>query len=541
MTVTTERPDTVRNTVEPVRRALRPAPDLPTLAPKTWLVGHLTESALQSPPWAVERSGRGYIQMGELAYLVAEQATGQQTVEEIARAVSEAQGRPVSAGDVQALIDFVLIPRGVLADPADEPAEEWLGAVDAAEAAEEGPSGLAATGLAATGLAGRQRRGAGPGRRAPGPPREIVVGPRALEAVASVLMWLFWPPAMLVVAGISAAMLFWLFVLHGLAQSVVAVLVQPLLLVPVASLAALAVAVSPLGPMVALYGGGGAIERLRVRPSLLRLRLVVDVDNDYGLSRWARLIVNLSAVYLQLVLALGLCLLGSITGWEWPYLSVALLTLNMLRLLAPFGRPEADRLLSDVLLVPHPLRYAGQWLGRLVPKLAGDGEPLPPLKPWGTATIVAFLVVSVLGVWQVGLAFLWATPTLLTTLAEAILAYLGSLFDAVGSRDPFLFVVSFVKGTVLLLAAFVLAVSVLVGLRRALADLWRWGADSPARRRAVLGGLVISALLLTIFWLPVNLTSPGRVALDEPPRSLVGTPWASLTPSSRGALGDVPR
>ena len=55
--------------------------------------------------------------MSELAYRVAEQATGDQTVDEIATAVSTALRRPVSAVDVEALIDTILIPRGVVRAP----------------------------------------------------------------------------------------------------------------------------------------------------------------------------------------------------------------------------------------------------------------------------------------------------------------------------------------------------------------------------------------------------------------------------------------
>ena len=61
------------------------------------------------------------------------------------------------------------------------------------------------------------RRTAAP--RAPAPiPRERIVGPKPLEAVASVLMWLFWPPVMLVVVGLGLAALLWLFTIHGLAR-----------------------------------------------------------------------------------------------------------------------------------------------------------------------------------------------------------------------------------------------------------------------------------------------------------------------------------
>ena len=72
----------------------------------------------------------------------------------------------------------------------------------------------------------------------------------------------------------------------------------------------LAATVQGIGPMVALYSGGATIERMRISPSLRRPRFDVDVADDYGLSRWARLTVNVSGVYLQLVVALLLCILG---------------------------------------------------------------------------------------------------------------------------------------------------------------------------------------------------------------------------------------
>ena len=55
----------------------------------------------------------------------------------------------------------------------------------------------------------------------------------------------------------------------------------------------------------------------------------------------------------------------------------------MLRLLLPFGRPGADRLLADWLLVQHPLRYAEQGLDGTCPASPLRPGPLPPLKRWG--------------------------------------------------------------------------------------------------------------------------------------------------------------
>ena len=341
--------------------------DRPALAPSTWLVGRLEESALEQPPWAVEQPTRGYVEMSELAYRVAEQATGDQTVEEIATAVSTALRRPVSAIDVEALIDTVLIPRGVVRAPhgylhdGDDDSDADAPAPPDASSSARVP--------AARDPRGRRPRAA-PARAAR---RERIVGPEPLEAVASILMWLFWPPVMLVVAVAGLAALAWLFTIHGLARSVIQVLGVPILLPVTLIIAVLAATVQRIGPMVALYSGGATIRCLRIRPSLKRPLFEVEVADDYGLSRWARLTVNVSGVYLQLVVALVLCIVGQSVGPECLFLAATLVTLNMLRLLLPFGRPGRGTPPGRLAAGPAspPLRRAG---ARPVP---ARSRPLP--------------------------------------------------------------------------------------------------------------------------------------------------------------------
>ena len=132
------------------------AAERPRLAPSTWLVGQLDESALANPPWAVERAKLGYIQMGELAYHIAEHADGERTVGEIAHAVTLALGRPVSVSDVQALIHTVLVPRGVMLAPERCGPDDELALDDHLPWTTTSPSS-------------RQRTGTGTSSGAPGP------------------------------------------------------------------------------------------------------------------------------------------------------------------------------------------------------------------------------------------------------------------------------------------------------------------------------------------------------------------------------------
>ncbi|MFN8635390.1 MAG: hypothetical protein U0893_16200 [Chloroflexota bacterium] len=520
-------------------------PDRPVLAPGTWLVGQLAESALENPPWAVERAKVGYVQMGELAYRVAEQADGEQTVDEIATAVSVVLRRSVSTQDVEALIHTVLIPRGVVLGPNGVAHAEQEDRDDGLE--NEGTLPGSAAIFAASSphprsypvVAGLDTRRSGQDGRAPRGqrPREVVVGPQRLEAIASVAMWLFWPPIFLALTAISVAALIWLYAIHGLAASVVQALAVPVVLPFVLLLAGLAVVTDVVGPMAALYSAGASLERLRIAPRLPLPSWELDADNDYGFSRWARLMVNLGGAYLGLVLCLLLCLLGRALGAEFLFLTVALLTLHVLWKLLPFGRAGADRLLADLLLVSEPLAYAEQAISRYLP--SSMPRELPPLKPWGRLTIMVYLLASGLLLLYVGLALLWVTPPLLATTLAALRAYLGGMIEAVGERDALGFVGSAFKLGLLGVMSFSLAVAGIVGAWQAVSALLAWMRVSPRRRLVGSVGAALALVLMLAFWLPVNAASAlvreGRAA----PRSLAGAVWASLTPFSRGALADL--
>lgn len=503
--------------------------DRPVLAPDTWLVGQLQESALEAPPWAVERRGRGYVEMSELSFRIAEQATGEQSIDEIATAVSTVLRRPVSAVDVAALVHTVLVPRGVVrsADGSDD-AERALD-----EVTDKPEPGTPAAPVSPAAMRGRR----GPfrvARAAPQPPRERIVGPARLEALASVLMWLFWPPVVLTVTALALAASFWLVGVRGLAGSVMHALAVPILLPVALLLTGLGAAVQGLGPMVALYSGGATIQRVRIAPSLLRPGFVVDVTDDYGLSRHARLMVNVSGVYLQLVVVLLLCTIGWAAGAEFLFLPAVLLALNILRLLLPFGRPGADRLLADWLLVQTPLRYPSQAFERFLPGSPGPARPLPPLKTWGRAVIWGYLAAVAIVLAVVGLAMLRVTPTLLATFWYALTVYLTGMFEALGARDAIGFLSSTFNAAILALTTFCLAVAIVVGVRMLLARAWSWSRETPRRRLLAGIGFGLLALLVAISWVPVRGWGGGGS-----PRSLVGIPFRSLSDQSRGTIFDL--
>ncbi|HMM41073.1 MAG TPA: hypothetical protein PKA95_04145, partial [Thermomicrobiales bacterium] len=132
-------------------------------------LGELAGSGFRDRQWLVERDG-GFVQLAELLYHVVEQADGTRSLDEIAAAVASRTGRQVSAGNVAALIERTLAPAGlVVAD----------GTPDSPAAKRGDP------------LAVRMR--------------VRLLAPGAIDPLARVLQWLFWPPLLLAALAAVAA------------------------------------------------------------------------------------------------------------------------------------------------------------------------------------------------------------------------------------------------------------------------------------------------------------------------------------------------
>ena len=299
-------------------------------------------------------------------------------------------------------------------------------------------------------------------------------------------------------------------------------------------LAVLAAGLQAIGPMVALYGAGAQIERLRIRLSLRQPGLAVDVADDYGLSRWARLTVDVSGVYLQLVATLLLCLIGMLNGAEFLHLTVTLLTLNMLRLLLPFGRA------GTIGCCPTCCWCRSRCSTPSRRSEADPGRPafarvLPPLKRWGWVTIGLYLLATAVVI-VVGVSLLAAAPTVIATMLVALVIHISDTLGALGDRDVVGFFEGLFQVTVLAITEFVLAVVIVVSIGNVLAGVWTW-SQASGRRRMVAGfGAVVSAVLVLLFWMPLPHTTSAGLRTFRP---LLGTPYRSLSPISRGTIFDL--
>lgn len=325
-----------------------------------WPLGELADSGFRDRQWLVERDGR-FVQLTELLYRVVEQADGTRSLDEVAAAVASRTGRPVSAGNVAALIERTLAPAGlVVADGAPAP-----------PAAQRGDP-----------LAVRMR--------------VRLLGPGAIDPLARVLQWLFWPPLLLAALAAVAAGHAWLYLVHGLDRA----WLEGMLTAPgqAATLLGLIVAggvVHELGHAAALRYGGGRVRGIGAGWYFVYPVFYTDVTDAYRLGRWGRVRTDLGGFYFHLLYTLGL-----IVAYQWSGSGVLLLAavavnLEVLRQSLPFLRLDGYWTLTDLAGVPDFLSMVGPWLRSVLPLPWWRGQRLPPLRRWVAVVFAGYVAVTV--------------------------------------------------------------------------------------------------------------------------------------------------
>ena len=156
----------------------------PRLAPGVRLAGQMQESAFEQPPWLIDRTGRGYVQVPRPLYDIAERADGEHTLNDIAREVAEADKLPLSADNVKQLIATQLIPNGVVS-------------TRDGRVVEARPSTRSTLAIA----------------------RVKTIDPHALDGLTRALQIMFWPPVLLLLMLASVIVQGWFYFVHGTGAS----------------------------------------------------------------------------------------------------------------------------------------------------------------------------------------------------------------------------------------------------------------------------------------------------------------------------------
>jgi putative peptide zinc metalloprotease protein len=331
----------------------------PRLARGTELIGEYEGSGFKEPVYLMRRSDGQVIQASRLLYLVAAEADGQKDFGEIASRVSLKFGREVSADNVRFLVEQKLRPLGVLA------------AINGANPQLE---------RAAPALALKFR---------------VPILPESVVWALTTVFWpLFFAPVIVVVLAGLLAFDYWLFFVHGLAQSITETLHQPGLL-----LAGFATAF--LSGLLHECGHAGACRYSGARPGVIGMGIYLvypvfynDVTDSYRLGRVGRLRTDLGGVYLNIILSLAMAGAYFLTGFE-PLLLVAFMEqVVILEQFLPFVRLDGYYVISDLTGIPDLFARIKPTLKSMIPGRGMD-ERVREMKPWVRVVVAAWVVATI--------------------------------------------------------------------------------------------------------------------------------------------------
>jgi putative peptide zinc metalloprotease protein len=470
------------------------------------LIGKYEGSGFKEAPYIARRADGQVIQLAPLLYLIAELSDGRRTNEEIAAATSEAIKRGVSADNVRQLVDERLRPLGVIA-PADG-SEPELQKADP---------------LLALKL------------------RAALVPERLVNAITKVFKPLFLPPVVVGVLAGLAAMDIWLFLYHGVAQSLREVLYSPALLMMMLGLVVLSAAFHECGHATACAYGGA-------RPGVMGAGLYIvwpafytDVTDAYRLGKGGRLRTDLGGVYFNVVFMLAVLGVYGATGYEPLLLIIPFMHLEIIHQFLPFIRLDGYYIVSDLTGVPDMFARIKPTLASLLPwKEASDR--VTELKAWVrvVVTVYVFTVVPLL-LFMFGMMLINA-PRIMGTAYDSFIAQ----SHKVGHGSAVSSVISVVQMAILLLPALALVATFWMVLKRMTVTVWSRTEGKPAARGVFLVATATALAFLGYIWWPNGDYQPiqrgekGTIQGAVKQFSAVPSGRPALTANRQRQLGGAP-
>jgi hypothetical protein len=473
--------------------------DRPALASTVQLMGELQGSGFEHRQWLIQCEGR-FIQVSELLYRVVEQVNGERTFEEIASAATDSSDWLVSGDDVRHLVQTRLLPLG-----------------------------LVATGSAR--VAPRDD-----GRRSPlqVSMRKRILGPTVVAPMTRVLQVLYMPPVlvpMLIAIVIAHG---WLYLVHGLTESLDSILFKPGVLLAALPIFLASSVFHELGHATGLRYGGGHVRGIGFGFYLLYPAFYTDVTDAYRLSRWARLRTDLGGFYFHLIFALLMIGLYAMTGQEIFLTVVMLISLDIAFQWLPHVRLDGYWVLADLTGIPDFLSQAGPFVRSLLPLPSAGSDKLPRLKRWVKITFLIYLILAIPMLVLLLLFIVFFLPSRMATGWDSLLGHVRSFSAAQGAGDPLAMASAVAEMLILLLVMVGLAYIVGSLVRGWIRGVWNWSKPTPARRFA--GALTVAASLAVLGWawvpqLPYTVWAwtvpagpPGTEAFDVHERAHVGPP-----------------
>jgi putative peptide zinc metalloprotease protein len=440
----------------------------PVLAAGVELSGEMQGTGFRDRQWLIRRGDR-FVQVTELVYRTAEFANGQFTLDEIAERVTEATDWQVSADQVRHIIQTMLIPRGIVA-PADSSA--------AFTVQESAGSPLTLT------------------------LRKKLLGPRALDSITNVLQWFYAPPILLPTLLAIVIAHWWLYRVHDVMDSLLAVLYTPGGLLVVLGATVINALFHELGHAAALRYGGGTARGLGAGLYLIYPVFYTDVTDSYRLGRGARVRTDLGGFYFDLIFALGTIAAALITGQEFLLVLVLLINLEIIYQCLPFVRLDGYWALADLTGIPDFFSQLGPFTRSLLPAGASTETRLPPLRPYARAVFICYIILTFPVLVVLYLFMVKLMPFLVTATRNALLYQIDVVSAAGSSRDVVNVLASVSQILLLALPMFGMAYILYSTLWRLLRWIWRWSTPTPARRVAGALATVGLAGILMYVWVP---------------------------------------
>lgn len=464
--------------------------------------GEVPGSGYAVAPSLARRADGQTVQLTPLLHAVLEAVDGDAGIEEVAAQVRERTGRPVSADNVDVLLEKL----------------REQGLVRLADGSE--PELRRTNPLLGLSL------------------RVQVSDPERTRRLTAPFARLFNPVLVVLVLAVFGWACWWLLVTKGLASATSEAFGRPGLLLSLLVLTALSAGFHEFGHAAAARRGGATPGVMGAGLYLVWPAFYTDVTDTYRLGRSARLVTDLGGLYFNAIVVVASVGAWWVTRVDAVLLLVVAQVLQMVRQLLPLVRFDGYHVLADLTGVPDLYGRIGPTLRSWLP---GRSEPAATaLKPWARVVITAWVLLVIPLMVIVLTAVVLALPRLVGTavagaqrewsLASASAGdadWIGTLGHALGA------------GLVLLPVA-AIAYLLLRLVRRLVPATWRATAGRPLRRSlAVVLALALVSGLVAAWWpqperyRPVQPWEGGTLA-DLVSYTVPGSTSAGTVVGSRG-------
>ena len=199
---------------------------------------------------------------------------------------------------------------------------------------------------------------------------------------------------MVVVVAAFAVLLGWLFGVHGISQSLRAVLYQPALMFMLLGGVVLATAFHEIGHATAVRYGGARPGVMGVGIYIVWPAFYTDITDAYRLPKWGRLRADIGGMYFNCIFGLAAAGTYLVTDFEPLLLLVVLQTFAIVQQAMPFLRLDGYYIVSDLTGVPDILSRIKPVLSSLLPWREAD-DRVTELKPWVRVVVTGYIIVLV--------------------------------------------------------------------------------------------------------------------------------------------------